>query len=69
MRDFLLGSFVGGLSLLMNGYSSDMKGVMVFVANGCLALLAFNYVQYVLYWKRKKQELRAFTATLVKTAQ
>jgi len=62
MKDFLLGSFVGGVGLLINGYSSDMKGAMIFVASGCLALLAFNYVQYFLYWRRKKQELRGFEA-------
>jgi len=60
MKDFLLGSFVGGMALLMNGYSPDMKGAMIFFASGCLALLACNYVQYVLYWRRKRQELRAF---------
>jgi len=60
MKDFILGSFVGGAILLASGYSPDMKGAMIFFASGCLALMACNYVQYVLYWRRRKQELRAW---------
>jgi len=60
MKDFILGSFIGGVCLLVAGYSMDMKGAMIFVAGGGLALLALNYVQYVLYWKRKKPELSVF---------
>jgi len=56
MKNFLLGSSIGSVALLIAGYSLDMKAAIIFVSSSCLSFFAFNYVQYFLYWRRKNKK-------------